>query len=205
MQRFIDLLDDELDSLDLTDTVEQNAFFRLTLDKTQVFRVAGNYSNALSIFGSLGGWTFNSTQSMRAQYWQCICDAENQFFTGVITNEDYAQIADQCNINYAGYNYKWQGIDQTFPGVSIKADLASLKAFPSPMQDILTLQIDGGYFGDVDYVLLTSSGKKIQTGVLKWEGTSRKQLDLSKIGAGLYFLTLDFMDKGKKTITILKE
>jgi hypothetical protein len=205
VQRFIDILDNELDSLSDIDSNDHSAIFRYTLNKTQVYRVAGNYSEALALFGNYTNWTFNNTQSMRAQYWECICDAEKQLYDETIGIEDFGYLTEQCDINFAGFNYKRAPETNEGSGIPVEILLSNVSLYPQPVNEKLTIQFSGGFNGASDYTIFNNSGQLVLQDKIVWKGTSIEQINLSTLPIGLYFITLDFDELGQKTYKITKE
>jgi hypothetical protein len=205
VQRFIDVLDNELDSLSDIDSNDYNAIFRYTLNKTQVYRVAGNYAQALAIFGNYTSWTFNNTQSMRAQYWECICAAEKQLYDETIGIEDFGYLTEQCDINFAGFNYKRAPEPNEGSGIPVEILLSNVSLYPQPVNEKLTIQFSGGFNGASDYTIFNNSGRLVLQDKISWKGTSMVQINLSALPVGLYFIKLDFGELGRKTYKITKE
>ena len=205
VQRFIDILDIELDSLSDIDSNDHQAIFRYTLNKTQVYRVAGNYAEAMALFGNYTNWTFNNTQSMRALYWECICDAEKQLYDETIGIEDFGSLTEQCDLNFAGFNYKRAEEVAEGSGIAVEVVLSNVSLYPQPVKQKLTVNFTGGFYGASDYTVLNTNGQLVLRDKINWKGTSMEQINLSVLTPGLYFITLDFGELGRKTYKITKE
>lgn len=205
--RFIDVLESELDSLDPADSLDHSNIFRYTLNQTQVYRVAGNFSQAQTLFSNLSTWTFSNRQANRAQYWDCVCDAENDFYLGLIGVEDFVLIKDQCDNTYQGFNYKTQMVSDTYeaPGIPVNLMNRIISVFPKPVTEVLTIQIDQGYTGKVEYVVRNSAGAEVQSGIMNWTGTSREELSVRDLSPGVYFINFMFGQEESQSFRILKK
>ena len=73
---------------------EQEAYFHLLM--AQMYRAAEHYDYALSILQN-ENYFFNTTLKNQADYWNCICNAENQLIKGNIEPSQYEQQIDSCH------------------------------------------------------------------------------------------------------------
>ena len=73
---------------------EQKAYFELL--KAQLYRAAEHYDYALAILQN-DNYFFNTTLKNEADYWNCVCNAENQLLKGNIERSQYEQQIDSCH------------------------------------------------------------------------------------------------------------
>ena len=100
-----------------------------------------------------------------------------------------------------------EGVQQTYQITSStgieEENGITLKAYPNPTKDILTLSVEDDMIGseDLNYTVLDVSGKVLTTGTIT--GTS-EEVYMGKMATGTYFLSVSSSSQSIKTFTINK-
>ncbi len=187
MQDVIDILDDFIMDLGEIDSTNAFSYFRYHLDKVHACRVGGYYAEALSILSSSSSWTFNYTQQMRVSYWDCICTAENDYYTGELSAEGLASAVSGCNETYQGYNYKRQPEEVT---AKVEAPVEIFEFYPQPVKERLKLYLQPRPDRTVSYRIFNSSGNLIRKGEINWSA-DEQEIDVSSLPLGMYVTVLE--------------
>ena len=99
-----------------------------------------------------------------------------------------------------------EGVQQPYEistetGVELADISVSMKTFPNPAKDILTLQINDFNIANLQYKLYRMDGKLIKSGQVKGIETN---INMSKVTAAVYFLSVNKDGKTIKTFKIVK-
>jgi len=188
VDRSVVVVDSMLAKLDATDTLDQPAVFRLSLDKVHLYRVSGYYNQANSILNTSSQWTFNYDQQMRAGYWSCICQLEQDYFNDQIEPETYLAEKEACKQQYAGYTKK-QSATQSDGGYRIDQDISSVEMYlyPQPASDKLIISFDSYVEKPLKVKLYDILGQEVLAVVLQNE-SGKYTLDCSSLPKGAYIL-----------------
>ncbi len=204
----IDIIDNILFSLDATDTLQQAKVFNKNLDKAHAYRVAGYYSQALSILNNSNLWTFSYTQQQRAGYWTCVCEIENDYFNGNISQEQYSSEMESCASQYSGYAYKDQPLEESQSewGYNVGWDeniLNDLFIYPQPVETELILTSSRFMDLEINISINDASGKLVYESKREWQG-KELPIHISFLTKGIYALRLESGDK-MKIFKVIKE
>lgn len=167
--------------------------FKLHLDKALTYRNAGYYPDALQVLATEGLWA-TGQQLQRTGFWNCICQAEKDYFDETIAPEEYGLALENCRSLYAGASYKRQPgsgeRERTGYLFSEPSLVEGLKFYPQPATDYLTLELPEGFAGEMKYDITSTDGRLVRSGSLKWDGGSQNTLDLKPLSPGIYILGL---------------
>ena len=194
------IIDNRINDLDPMDSADHNAYFSEHLAKTHTYRTGGYYSDALNLLGGSSSWTFNNTQSQRASYWECICEAEDGYYSGTLPQEEFAYEVENCNVQHAGYNYK-RSPEQVSSDHSDEE--FSIELYPQPVKDWLRLQMSFLDGENVKIEITDISGRVVLEQKAEWAG-NYQSLDLSSLQKGSYLLHLESRRNLNHTFKILK-
>ncbi|MGB0979647.1 MAG: T9SS type A sorting domain-containing protein, partial [Croceimicrobium sp.] len=189
LEDLISIVDDCLLTLNFTDSTDHAKIFQLNLDKVHALRVAGHYSESLSLLNNRTNWTFNYTQSQRAGYWNCVCEQEQSYFNDEIPAEEFSYKLDLCRLSFAGYTYKRNNFEQE----TSKDAISNIKAYPQPVEDVLTIELSGVRGDEVKLEVLSLGGKLIKSLVAK-NSNNTYNLDMSDLLAGFYLVRVSGND-----------
>jgi hypothetical protein len=162
---------------------EQEAYFRLLM--AQMYRAAEHYDYALSILQN-DNYFFNTTLKNQADYWNCVCNAENLLLKGIIERSEYQLRIDSCHeISTAR-----RGMFMTVFGESeVNPDSDEnriLDVYPNPAKQLIAVDFKLNV-KEVHIRLSDLSGRLI------WETTKtvngkQLRLKLPKVSSGAYML-----------------
>ncbi len=187
MNEVIQSLDDFITGLGSIDSTNQNQYFRYHLDKVHAYRAGGYYLQALNILANRSNWTFDYTQQMRSDFWNCICTAENDYYIGELSAEALSGAITTCNETYAGYNYK----KPEKPAIAKEVqEVASFQFYPQPVEDRLYFNIIPLPEGEVEYQVYNLNGSLLQNGTIHHWQAEDQSIAVSSLSPGMYFMTL---------------
>ncbi len=205
LSHVLSVIDTRLSNINENDPLYKQTYytFKYHLDLAHAYRVAGLFEEALGILDIADDWTHTTEQALRAQYWECVCQIEHDYYSGVIEEESYSQQLYYCTQTYAGYNYKSNPIPIS-TGYSVD-DIAPqiLDLYPQPASQTLTVQIAPAQFDEVTYQITNLTGQMVEQGTLHWQG-DRQDFDVQDLSTGVYVLTLTFQN-GTKTLKLVKQ
>jgi hypothetical protein len=151
----------------------------------QMYRAAEHYDYALSILQN-ENYFFNTTLKNQADYWNCICNAENQLIKGNIEPSQYEQQIDSCHeISTA----RMTGFMPIFGYNTVstnKNENQILGIYPNPAEQLIAVEFTQSV-GEVRVQLSEISGRVV------WETTKivngkQLRLKLPKVSSGSYML-----------------
>ena len=173
----------KINALDATDSADHNLVFKYNLDKVQAARVGGYYADALNRLAQ-NNWQFNYTQSQRKGYWECVCEAENEYYQGALPEEEFAYELQACRTTFAGYAYKRA---QTQAPKTLHEMPQALQVFPQPVKSDLNVQLTKPFNGEVTISVRSTSGALAFNETYQWQGAA-KTLSLAGLAPGVYLL-----------------
>ena len=189
VDRVIAVIDDFIADVNPLDSNDHGAYFNYHLDKVHSYRVAGYYSEALAELASKAQWTFNHTQQQRTGYWQCVCEAEQDYYSGELPAEEFAYSLEQCQNTYRGYAYKNER-------TSI-ADLLRepqqeqvIEVYPQPVVETLNIMADQAIDGNTRVRIYNIQGALMLSEELEMQG-GEMAIDMRSLPPGLYIVTLN--------------
>ncbi len=189
------IIDENIAGLDTAQSDYDQMNFRFHLDKAQTYRVAGHYVEAIDVLNNSSNWTVGIEQTQRALYWHCICDAEKQYYEGLVPAEEMTYMKDWCESHYAGYNYKTlppSPEQEKSRGYVVKnGEIVSVKFFPQPAGELITAQISPSHFGEVRYRVIDVMGTVQKQGAVQWAG-HQHNFSTKMLSGGAYVLELEF-------------
>lgn len=186
-------LSPNLDSLDMV------PYFQFHLDKVHGYRVAGFYDDAIYELNLSSSWTFNYEQIQRAGYWNCVCKAEQAYHLGELKEESFMYRLDECNLAFAGYNYK---TNERYQNPSLDKQIV-FDFHPQPVLDDLNLFISPAINSNVKLTISDLSGRLLESLMVNWQGNTHI-LDLNHLKTGVYFINME-TDLFSKTLKIIKK
>lgn len=206
LQSVVDLIFEFINNLDLNDSNQHFTHFRYNLDMAHAYRVGGYYDQALTVLENSSTWTYNTDQADQANYWECVCTAESQYFSGELPSEEFTIQLDQCNAQYYGNNYKSSEArvsDSKGYIVENAKHIELLEAFPQPAISNLTVVVHPEYSGNVSYNISDLSGKLLKKSTVEFNG-HETTLDVEFLKTGVYLLTFQF-ESGTKALKFSKK
>jgi hypothetical protein len=162
---------------------EQEAYYQLLM--AQMYRAAEHYDYALTILQN-DNYFFNTTLKNQADYWNCICNAENQLLKGNIERSEYELQIDSCHeISTA----RMTGFMPVFGYNTVstnKNENQILGIYPNPAEQLIAVEFTQSV-GEVRVQLSEISGRVV------WETTKivngkQLRLKLPKVSSGSYML-----------------
>ena len=167
---------------------EQEAYYQLLM--AQMYRAAEHYDYALSILQN-DNYFFNTTLQNQADYWNCICNAENQLLKGTIERSQYELQIDSCHEMSTARRAMFMPM---FGSTIVNQDAKEnqiLGIYPNPAEQLIAVE----FTKSVSMVRVQLSDL---SGRLIWETTKtvngkQLRLKLPKVSSGTYML---------KTITV---
>jgi hypothetical protein len=193
------IIQSRIEALNPADSLDHNLIFKYNLDKVQAARVGGYYADALGRLAATN-WQFNYTQSQRKGYWECVCEAENQFYEGALPEEGFAYELQTCRTTFAGYAYKRAQQEQ--PKTLQEAPQA-LQVFPQPVNGNLNVQLTKPFNGEVTISVRSTSGALVFNETYQWQGAA-KTVRLAGLAPGVYFLEFT-SEEYHEVVKLIKE
>jgi len=161
LSRTISLIDSQLVGLNSTDSNDHALIFKYNLDKVMSYRNGAFYSPALGELALRGNWSFSQTDIHRANYWDCIIQAESDVLSGAIDGEEYSLVREGCESTYAGFTYKSETLNELEPGYLYRRSKNSevgFNIYPNPASDKFKIDFSHKY---KSVTLSTQSGNVI--------------------------------------------
>lgn len=162
---------------------EQEAHYHLLL--AQMYRAAEHYDYALAILSSDAHF-LNTTLKNQAEYWNCVCMAENLLLKDSIERAEYELRIDSCqNISIArmgGFNpiYGLNTVDMD------KSENRLLAIYPNPADQLIAIEFEER-IEEAVIEIADISGKQVWTTHQIVKG-KQIRLKLPKIESGTYML-----------------
>lgn len=206
VQNVVGIIDLFIQEIDLTDSTLHFLHFKYNLDKTHVYRVAGNYIEAQSILQSYPSWTHNNTQSLRAQYWECVCTVEQDFYNDEIEEEEYANSLAVCSNQYYGYNYKNDPSFEISQGYRIEESFdtpINFAFYPQPVDEELNIQTSEIISDKIKFTISNGSGVIMQKGHFM-SGENDYSLNVKLLAPGMYILNLTYLKDKQENHKFIK-
>lgn len=98
----INLIDQRLSKLSTTDSSYAQKRFELTLDKALTYRLGEHYDLTLAYLDSvLNLPSLQADQSLRANRWKCVCEAESKLLDSLVTIEQYMEQVNTCQNSFS--------------------------------------------------------------------------------------------------------
>ena len=162
---------------------EQEAYYHLLM--AQMYRAAEHYDYALSILQN-PNYFANTSLSSQADYWSCICNAENQLIKGNIERSQYELQIDSCHQMNTARRAMFIPIFGTTKVTQNSKENQILGVYPNPAGQLIAVEFTLSV-KEVSVELSDLSGRLI------WQSTKTvngKQLRLSlpKVSRGAYML-----------------
>ena len=178
-------IQNRLNDIDYANTYaqEQKAYYKLLL--AQMYRAAEHYDYALAILQN-DNFFFNTTLKNQADYWNCVCDAENQLLKGNIDRSQYQLQIDSCHelstarksmfMPIFGYNEVGESVNKN----------QIIGIYPNPAEQLIAVE----FTQSVTKVIVELSDL---SGKIIWQTTKivdgkQLRLKLPKISSGAYML-----------------
>jgi hypothetical protein len=162
---------------------EQEAYYQLLL--AQMYRAAEHYDYALAILQN-DNYFFNTTLKNQADYWNCVCMAENLILKDSIERSEYEARIDSC---HAMSTAKLAGFNPIFGTNSVNLDEESnqlIAIYPNPAEQLIAVEFS-------DRIEEASIELTDITGKLVWSTQQivkgkQIRLKLPKLNSGTYLL-----------------
>jgi hypothetical protein len=199
----IDVIEQYISALDASDTLQQQRYFKFHLDKVHAYRVSGHYDAALNVLSNSLNWTFDYTQTQRAAYWGCVCEAEAAYFNEEMQPEEFTNQIANCNLDYAGYNYKQSNYNGNGGYVIETKKDFNMVLYPQPTKSDLTIHLSEPFEGQLSYEIMDITGKHVQTGKTQMQGAVQV-IDVSKLSQGVYMIHVQLGNTHQQTLKFVK-
>lgn len=184
---YLQLVTGQINNLMANAGLSAEEHFNLTLALAQTYRMAEHFDYALGVLDSAAN-PVTAEELLHTEYWQCVCQAEEQLVQEAITPDQFSIELENCRGLLAQFN-KWQQV--LVPGyteVSNTNGQANLFAplYPNPAGNGTLVQlVQPGIPAQV--TLLDVTGKTLQ--VEEIPGTSQSHLlDLQHYADGVYLV-----------------
>lgn len=181
------------------DSNDMAPYFQFHLDKVHSYRVSGFYDDAIYELDQSSTWTFNYEQMQRAGYWNCVCEAEQDYHLGELKEERFMYKLDECHLAFAGYNYKTNG---RYQNSSLEKQIV-FNFHPQPVVDELHLFASPAINERVQLSVIDLSGRLLENRTVNWVGNTNT-LDLIHLKTGIYFIKIVSISFSK-TLKIIKK
>ena len=163
---------------------EQEAYYHLLI--AQMYRAAEHYDYALSILQN-DNYFFNTTLSNQVDYWNCICNAENQLLKGNIERSQYELQIDSCHEMSTARKAMFMPIFGATQVTQNTKENQILGVYPNPAEQLIAVEFS-----------LTVKEVRVElsdlSGHLIWQTSKivngkQLRLELPKVSKGTYMLT----------------
>jgi len=162
---------------------EQEAYYQLLL--AQMYRAAEHYDYALSILQN-ENYFFNTTLKNQADYWNCVCNAENQLLKGYIERSEYQMKIDSCHeISTAKQAMFMPIFGETKVNDNSNVNQI-LGIYPNPTEQLIA--VDFALNVDMVYIELSDLSGKLIWQTNKVVNGKQLRLKLPKLSSGTYML-----------------
>jgi hypothetical protein len=123
------------------DTADFERNTMLDLERVFAYRQGGFYSNALDI---LSGYPNHVSPRIfdKWSYWDCVCNAENNYLTGQIEQEQFAEDILYCQSMFSP-RISLDEIDAEQPEVAERKPKFQFNVYPNPTGDFLYFRTEG--------------------------------------------------------------
>jgi len=162
---------------------EQTAYYKLLM--AQMFRAAEHYDYALNILQNDNNF-YNTKLQNEAEYWLCVCNAENQLLKGNIERSVYQRRVDSCRENSnARMSMFMPIIGETEASINENKNQV-IGVYPNPAESLIAVEFSISV-KDVQVELSDLNGKIV------WETTKivngkQLRLKLPELSTGAYML-----------------
>lgn len=124
----------ELDALIDQDPNDYDKVGYYTIEKAQVYRLAGHYSSALDELNST-----NASYAPNKDFWLCICEEEWDFLSGNISVDQFIENTSQCNDLFQARRMRMRSMARE--GIYQKPNLTQLVISPNPSSGVFTVTV----------------------------------------------------------------
>lgn len=87
----------ELQSLSTQDSLAADKAYAFKMDRAQLFRMSEHYDYAKTVLTNAHTWS-SGDAFMRSQYWECVCEAEDDLLKEQIDLDEFKTQMTQCNL-----------------------------------------------------------------------------------------------------------
>lgn len=162
---------------------EQEAYFHLLM--AQMYRAAEHYDYALNILQN-DNYFFNTTLKNQADYWNCVCNAENQLLKGRIERSEYQMQIDSCHeMSNARLGMFMPILGETNVNESSKENQI-LGIYPNPAEQLIA--IDFTLNVEEVYIELNDLSGRLIWQTSQIVNGKQLRLNLPKLASGTYML-----------------
>ncbi|MBN2746671.1 MAG: T9SS type A sorting domain-containing protein [Bacteroidales bacterium] len=164
---------------------EQEAYYQLLL--AQMYRAAEHYDYALAILQN-DNYFFNTTLKNQADYWNCVCMAENLLLKDSIERSEYNMRIDSCHAMSAA---KLTSFHPIFGTNSVNLDESNnqlIAIYPNPAEQLIAVEFSER-IEDASVELMDISGKGIWSTHQIVKG-KQIRLKLPQLNSGTYLLKI---------------
>lgn len=164
---------------------EQEAYYQLLL--AQMYRAAEHYDYALAILQN-DNYFFNTTLKNQADYWNCVCIAENLLLKDSIERSEYVSRIDSCHDISAA---KTGGFYPIFGINTVNLDESENKLvaiYPNPAQQLIAVEFSKR-IKEATIELSDITGKLIWSTYQKVKG-KQIRLKLPELNSSTYMLKI---------------
>lgn len=169
-----------------------NTEFSYNLDYAQLHRSGRYYSEAISRLNTASNWA-TGMELDRANFWKCICETEDQYLSGLISEEDYQVNTQMCVSLYPNASFKNGTIinegENGYPLFEEGQRMKVMQLYPNPVSDELTILLSHPYNQAMELELSDMSGRVIATKSVQVSGVE-VALNVAELSNGVYHLVL---------------
>jgi hypothetical protein len=167
--------------------ISAEQLFNYNLLLAQTYRMAEHYDYALSVLGNLQ--TASGVNLTETEYWQCVCDAENNLLLGQIEPDQFSYQLEACRtMLYAMQKRQPVPMHGTSEVQSAVEQEGIAKAiFPNPTSSVLVVDL-GEMNSSVSVEIIATSGVVVQRN--SFDTVNRCSIDVSSLPSGTYLLKL---------------
>lgn len=166
--------------------------FAWNLDKGQLYRAGNYYSNAIAHLSTASSWA-TGLEYDRANFWKCICEAEEDYIEGVTDEEEFQTASLTCVSLYPNASFKNDGTPlNNLPGYPVGNEDGTnniLRIFPNPSSDQVTIDMEYAVDEALSIQLTDLSGRVVLEQHEDSIGLTFT-LDVSSLAPGVYQIVL---------------
>lgn len=162
---------------------EQEARFMLLL--AQLYRAAEHYDYAIEILQNQDYFINTSIENL-ANYWLCVCNAENLLLKGEIDRSEFDSSIETCNEIISNKNANFNPIFETNSVSKNQTEIKLVAIYPNPAEQLIAIEFSDR-IEKATIELSDLTGKIIWTTHIIVEG-KQIRLKLPKLSSGTYLI-----------------
>lgn len=173
---------------------EYHRRFFAAMREAAAYRTSGKRDIALQKFEEILTWVLPAERPW-TEYWVCLTSKELDVLSNQSPKETFIDEVQECmSLRFSTASMRLAGGEEETSGISLNTEVDA-SVYPNPAAEILTIEIPGAGSGLVTFELYSSTGQLVKSESISGEVQTR--IDISDMGAGLYFYRL--IGEGDKT------